>query len=275
MENLYLPDLAEIVAIRSETADTKTFALRFCDPRRWEAFDYRPGQFVEVSVFGVGEAPFCLASPRDGAESFDITVRNTGAVTRALHRLDGGEQLGVRGPLGNGFPLDQVKGRDILFVGGGIGLPPLRPLIWTMLAHRDQFGSITVLYGARTPADLVYKDELETWRARPDMEFMVTVDARDEDWKGNVGVVGTLFPKVSIQPSNTVAFVCGPPIMIRFVVKDLLDLGLAEDSIITTLERHMRCGVGKCNHCLVGDKYVCIDGPVFTYRQMKTMMDPG
>ena len=275
MENPYLPDLAELVSIRDETSDTKTFALRFGDPRRWATFDYRPGQFVEVSVFGVGEAPFCLASPRNGAESFDITVRNTGAVTRALHGLDRGEQLGVRGPLGNGFPFDQVKGRDILFVGGGIGLPPLRPLIWTMLAHRDQFSSVTVLYGARTPADLVYKDELERWRARPDMELMVTVDVPDQGWKDNVGVVGTLFPKVSIQPSSTVAFVCGPPIMIRFVVKDLLDLGLAEDSIITTLERHMRCGVGKCNHCLIGDKYVCIDGPVFTYRQMKTMMDPG
>jgi NAD(P)H-flavin reductase len=275
MENPYLPDLAEIVSIRDETPDTKTFALRFCDPGRWEAFDYRPGQFVEVSVFGAGEAPFCLASPRDGANSFEITVRSTGAVTAALHALTPGEQLGVRGPLGNGFPFDEMKGRDILFIGGGIGLPPLRPLIWETLAHRDEFRSVTVLYGARTPADLVYKHELEAWRARPDMEFMVTVDTPDEGWKDNVGVVGSLFPKARIQPSTTVAFVCGPPIMITFVVKDLLALGLPEDAIITTLERHMRCGVGKCNHCLIGDKYVCTDGPVFTYRQMKTMMNPG
>jgi len=275
MENPYLPDLAEIVSIRDETPDTKTLALRFCDPRRWESFDYRPGQFVEVSVFGVGEAPFCLASARDGAASFEITVRNTGSVTRALHDLQPSEQLGVRGPLGNGFPFDEVKGRDILFVGGGIGLPPLRPLIWTMLSHRADFGGMTVLYGARTPADLVYKEELASWEARPDMEFMVTVDVPDQGWKGNVGVVGSLFPKANVQPSRTVAFVCGPPIMIRFVVKDLLDLGLAEEAIVTTLERHMRCGVGKCNHCLIGDKYVCLDGPVFTYRQMKTMMDPG
>jgi NAD(P)H-flavin reductase len=275
MENPYLPDLAEISSIRDETPDTKTFTLRLCDRRRWESFDYRPGQFVEVSVFGVGEAPFCLASPRPGAEDFDITVRSTGGVTRALHLLGRGQQLGVRGPLGNGFPFDEVKGRDILFVGGGIGLPPLRPLISTMLAHRDEFRSITVLYGARTPADLVYKDELQRWRARPDMEFMATVDVPDESWKDNVGVVGSLFPRANIQPSSTVAFVCGPPIMIRFVVRDLLELGLTEDSIITTLERHMRCGVGKCNHCLIGDKYVCTDGPVFSYRQMKAMMDPG
>jgi len=275
VDNPYLPDLAEIVSLRDETPDTKTFALRFCDPRRWESFHHRPGQFVEVSVFGVGEAPFCLASPREGAEAFEITVRSTGAVTRALHALGRGQQLGVRGPLGNGFPFDEVKGRDILFIGGGIGLPPLRPLIWTMLNHRDQFRSVTVLYGARTPADLVYKDELTRWRARPDMDFLVTVDVPDESWKDNVGVVGSLFPRVSLQPERAVAFVCGPPIMIKFVVKDLLDLGLAEDSIITTLERHMRCGVGKCNHCLIGDKYVCMDGPVFSYRQMKTMMDPG
>jgi NAD(P)H-flavin reductase len=275
MENPYLPDVVEVAAVRDETPDTKTFALRFCAPRRWESFEYRPGQFVEVSVFGVGEAPFCLASPREGADSFDITVRSTGAVTRALHALGPGEQLGVRGPLGNGFPFDEVKGRDILFVGGGIGLPPLRPLIRKVLAHRDQFGSVTVLYGARTPGDLVYKDELAQWRARPDMEFLVTVDVPDETWKDNVGVVGSLFPKANLRPNSTVAFVCGPPIMIKFVVSDLLDLGLTEEAIITTLERQMRCGVGKCNHCLIGDKYVCMDGPVFSYRQMKTMMDPG
>jgi len=275
MENPYLPDLVEIASVRDETPDTKTFALRFCEPRRWESFAYRPGQFVEVSVFGVGEAPFCLASPREGADGFDITVRSTGAVTRALHALGPGEQLGVRGPLGNGFPFDEIKGRDILFVGGGIGLPPLRPLLRKVLAHRDQFGNVTVLYGARTPGDLVYKDELEQWRARPDMEFLVTVDVPDEAWKDNVGVVGSLFPKANLQPKSTVAFVCGPPIMIRFVVSDLLDLGLTEEAIITTLERQMRCGVGKCNHCLIGDKYVCMDGPVFSYRQMKTMMDPG
>ena len=275
MENIYLPDLVDIAEVRDETPDTKTFALRFLDPARWDAFQYRPGQFVEVSVFGVGEAPFCLASPRDGAATFEITVRSTGSVTRAMHELQPGAQLGVRGPLGNGFPFEEVAGKDILFVGGGIGLPPLRPLIKEMLARREQFGDITVLYGARTPTDLVYKEELEGWRARSDMQFLVTVDVPDESWKGNVGVVGSLFPKAGIKPSTTVAFICGPPIMIRFVANDLVALGMAEDRIITTLERHMRCGVGKCNHCLIGDKYVCLDGPVFTYRQMRSMMDPG
>lgn len=275
MENVYLPDLVEIETIRDETYDTKSFRLRFLDPARWEAFQYRPGQFVEVSVFGMGEAPFCLASPRDGADSFEITVRSTGSVTEAMHALGVGDQLGVRGPLGNGFPFDEVKGRDILFVGGGIGLPPLRPLIWEVLGSREDFAKVTVLYGARTPADLVYRDDLERWRARDDVQFMVTVDVGDETWTDNVGVVGTLLAKAEIDPQATVTFVCGPPIMIRFVVRDLLSMGLGEEDIYTTLERHMRCGVGKCNHCLIGDKYVCKDGPVFSYRQMKTMMDPG
>jgi sulfhydrogenase subunit gamma (sulfur reductase) len=275
VDNIYLPDLVEIAAVREETSDTRTFALRFLDGEAWERFRYRPGQFVEVSVFGVGEAPFCLASPRDGAETFEITARRTGEVTEALHALKVGDRLGVRGPLGNGFPLDEVTGRDILFVGGGIGLPPLRPLIWEVLGRREEFSKVTVLYGARTPADLVYKDELARWAARDDLGFMVTVDTPDKQWTGNVGVVGLLFPKADIDPAGTAAFICGPPIMIHFVTQDLLKLGLAEDSIITTLERHMRCGVGKCNHCLIGDKYVCTDGPVFSYRQMKTMMNPG
>lgn len=275
MENIYLPDLAKIADVRDETYDTKTFRLQFQDPGRWQAFGYHPGQFVEVSVFGVGEAPFCLASPRDGADGFEITVRRTGALTDALHGLGAGDQVGIRGPLGNGFPVAEVKGRDILFVGGGIGLPPLRPLIWEMLGARDEFGRITVLYGARTPADLVYKDELEKWRGRDDMQLLVTVDTANDSWTGHVGVVGSLFAQVEIAPGKTAAFVCGPPIMIQFVTADLLKMGLAEESIYTTLERHMRCGVGKCNHCLIGDKYVCTDGPVFSYRQMKTMMDPG
>ena len=275
MGNAFLPDLAQIANIRDETRDTKTFALRFVDPARWEAFQYRPGQFAEVSVFGVGEAPFCLASPRDGADAFEITVRAVGAVTEALHALRTGDVVGVRGPLGNGFPFNEVKGKDLLFVAGGIGLPPLRPLIWQVLVEQASFHSIRVLYGARTPSDLVYRDDLERWRGRDDMQLLVTVDVAGEGWTGNVGVVSTLFSKIRIDAPATIAFVCGPPVMIRFVTRDLLNLGLAEESIITTLERHMRCGVGKCNHCLIGDKYVCTDGPVFTYRQIKSMMEPA
>jgi len=274
-ENIFLPHLAQIAAIHPETGDTNTFTLRMCDPQVRREFTWRPGQFVEASVFGAGEAPFGFASSRLEGEDFRITVRAVGEMTRALHALAVGDQVGVRGPFGNGFPLQEVRGRDLLFVGGGIGLPPLRPLLVEALAERDKFGEITLCYGARTPADLVYKEELAEWRRRKDMNFLVTVDVPDEQWKEHVGVVGSLFSKLRIQPQRSAAFVCGPPIMIRFVVQDLLKMGLEEESIITTLERHMRCGVGKCNHCLIGDKYVCLDGPVFNYRQMKALLEPA
>ncbi len=274
-DNILLPHLAEITAIRPETVDTNTFTLRLCDPASREQFTWRPGQFVELSVFGAGEAPFGFASSRGEKSDFEVTIRSTGELTRALHSLSVGDQVGVRGPFGNGFSLAEAAGRDLLIVGGGIGLPPLRPLLMEALAERAKFGQITVCYGARTPADLVYKPELEQWRNRQDMNFLLTVDVPDEAWRDHVGVVGSLFAEAKINPQNTAAFVCGPPIMIRFVVQDFLKMGLPEEWIISTLERHMRCGVGKCNHCLVGDKYVCLDGPVFNYRQMKALLEPA
>jgi len=274
-ENIFLPHLAEIVSIQPETGDTSTFALRMCDPEARGRFTWKPGQFVEISVFGAGEAPFGFASSRVEGEDFKITVRSTGEMTRALHALSIGDQVGVRGPCGNGFSLDEAEGRDLLVIGGGIGLPPLRPLLMEALAQKQKFGKIRLLYGARTPADLVYKPELAQWKTRSDMDFLVTVDVPDDNWKENVGVVGSLFQKIKIDPQKTAAYVCGPPIMIRFVVQDLVKLGLEEEWIITTLERHMRCGVGKCNHCLIGDKYVCLDGPVFNYRQIRALMEPA
>ena len=271
MKNIYLPDIAEILSIREETPDTKTFALRFRDPRLQEAFHYEPGQFAEVSVFGAGEAPFCLASSPTRNGRFEITVREVGEVTRAMHELKPGDELGVRAPLGNRFPFEEVFGKHILFIGGGIGLPPLRSLIWKMLDNRDRFGEITILYGARTPTDLVYKQELKEWEGRKDVKFLVTVDRAEPGWKGRVGMVPTLFPEAGIKPEGTVAFICGPPVMIRFVIQDLLNLGFSDEAIVSTLERMMKCGVGKCNHCCIGEKYVCRDGPVFSYRQMRAL----
>jgi NAD(P)H-flavin reductase len=273
-DNIFLPHLAEITAIRPETGDTSTFSLRISDPQVRKEFAWKPGQFVEVSVFGSGEAPFGFASSRIEGEDFNITVRSTGEMTRALHALPIGSQVGVRGPCGNGFSPEEAAGRDILIIAGGIGLPPLRPLLMETLANKVKFGKITLLYGARTPGDLVYKPELEQWKTRQDLEFLVTVDVADDGWKENVGVVGSLFSKIKVEPAKTAAYVCGPPIMIRFVVQDLVRMGLEEEWIITTLERHMRCGVGKCNHCLIGDKYVCMDGPVFNFKQIKGLMEP-
>lgn len=273
MDDLFLPHLVSIAALRDETPDTKTFALSFQDPGTAREFVFSPGQFLELSVFGIGEAPFCFASSPTRRESVEITVRRTGVLTDTLHRLGRGETLGLRGPRGNGFDLTAAEGRDLLFIGGGIGLPPLRGLIWNVLDERPRFGRVCILYGARTPTDLVYKDELELWGARRDVELHVTVDRAEPGWTGNVGMVPILFNQIELRPSSTLAYVCGPPVMITFVVQDLLMRGFPEDSIISTLERTMQCGVGKCNHCAIGHRYVCRDGPVFTYRQIKELVE--
>jgi sulfhydrogenase subunit gamma (sulfur reductase) len=268
MDNIYLPNFARVKGIEDETYDTKTFELEFVDPEVKKNFGFKSGQFLEVSVPGVGEAPFGLASNPNWPETFRFTVRAVGAVTRALHQLSAGDVVGVRGPFGNGFPFDEVKGKNILFVAGGIGLPPLRSLIEPMLDSRKDFGDFQILYGARTSADLVYKERLREWEVMKEIRFMVTVDVGDPSWSGNVGVVTTIFPKANIVSANTVTFVCGPPIMIRFVILELLGLGFAPENIISTLERYMKCGVGKCGHCAIGHKYVCLDGPVFSYKEM-------
>ncbi len=271
MDDLFLPRVARIELVRDETPDTKTFGLTLRDDG--EALRFLPGQFLELSVFGFGEAPFCFASSPTRPELLEVTVRRTGQLTNALHTLRVGDEVGVRGPCGNGFDLAAAAGKDLLFVGGGIGLPPLRGLIWNVLDERERFGRVTILYGARTPTDLVYKDELAEWGERGDVEVLVTVDRAADGWTGNVGMVPTLFDKTELTPSSTLAYVCGPPVMITFVIQDLLMRRFGEDSIISTLERTMQCGVGKCNHCAIGHRYVCRDGPVFTYRQIKELVE--
>ncbi|MBN2357280.1 FAD/NAD(P)-binding protein [candidate division KSB1 bacterium] len=271
MENLYLPQLSIIDKIVDETSDTKTFTIHFADREYNKKFRFKSGQFVEASVFGVGEAPFGFASNPNRHGSFDITVRAVGAVTRAMHDMKKGDVLGIRAPLGNSFPLKEVKGLDILIVAGGIGLPPLKSLIDPILDARKDFGRFIILYGARTPADRVYKPILEQWSKRKDITLLQTVDNPDDGWSEHVGVVTTLFEKIKLDVKRTVAYTCGPPIMIRFVIQDLLGMGFPEDRIISTLERYMKCGVGKCGHCAIGHKYICVDGPVFSYQQIKRL----
>ena len=268
MSNIYLPNLARIVKIEDETYDTKTFEFELADPKAKQAFKFRPGQFLEISVPGVGEGPFGLASNPNRPETFRVTLRAVGAVTRALHAKKAGDQVGIRGPFGNGFPFDEYKGKNIIFVGGGIGLPPLRSLIEPMLDARSAFKDFLILYGARTPADQVYQDRLKEWEKMSEIRFGMTVDVGDANWKGNVGVVTTLFPKCNLIVENTVVFVCGPPIMIRFAIMELSKLGFKPENIVSTLERYMKCGVGKCGHCAIGHKYVCVDGPVFNYKEI-------
>ncbi len=272
--NIHLPYLATVTGIRSECSDTKTFDVRIKDPKEAKLFVSRPGQFVEASVFGAGEAPFGLTtSPREpGVMTF--TIRACGRVTDAFHKLAVGDEVGIKGPLGNSF-LDKIdsRGKDVLVIGGGIGLPPLRSMIHYILDRRADYRDFTIIYGARTPELQMYKGELAQWAKRPDLTLLQTVDVADPGWKGYVGVVTTLFNKLKLDIPNTVVYTCGPPIMIKFAIVELVKLGLPDKQIVSTLERYMKCGVGKCGHCCIGHKYVCTEGPVFDYGEIKGLAE--
>jgi len=264
----YQPTMAEMVKIEQLTETEKLFTLHLKDGRD---LGHRAGQFVEVSVFGVGEAPISVTSSPTRNGTFELCVRRVGDVTGALHRMKPGATVGIRGPYGNGFPLEQMRGKDLLFAPGGIGLPPLRSVINQVLDERESFGRVIILYGARNPSELLFKDELAQWEARDDVEFHVTVDRGDESWTGNVGVITTLFPKITINPRNTVAMTVGPPVMYRFVLMELLSKGVQDGRIFLSLERRMKCGLGKCGHCQINNVYVCQKGPVFSYAQLKEL----
>jgi sulfhydrogenase subunit gamma (sulfur reductase) len=272
-ENVYLPKVAVLDRAVDEIAEVKTFYWHFEDPAEQRAFTrFRPGQFVQVSLFGVGEFPTSLPPSPTEDETF-FTVRQVGSCTSALHQLKPGDKFGVRGPYGNGFPMEEYYGKNLVFVAGGIGLIPLRSVIVNALHHRDQYQRIQIFHGAKTPKGLMYGRKLHEWERTPGVECHLTVDRSADGWTGNVGVVGSLFkkPDVRIPVENTIAFVCGPPIMFRFVINDLLGMGFQERNIVSTLERYMKCGVGKCGHCCIGVAYVCVDGPVFTYEQIKKL----
>lgn len=272
MENPFLPNPASIENIKdlASNGDTKLFRIKFKDENVQKKFTFKPGQFVEISVLGIGEAPISICSNPQIKNYFELCIKNVGSVTSALHNMKIGDSIHIRGPYGNGFPFNEVKGKEILFVAGGIGLAPLRGLITQMLANNNDFKKILVLYGARTPGDIIFKEELVEWGKN--VEVRTTVDKGDEKWDGNVGVVGALLPKTKVSVES-VAFVCGPPIMLKFVIKDLIKLGFNYNNIITTLERKMQCGIGKCGHCNIGSKYVCIDGPVFTFEELEKIPD--
>jgi len=272
-DNIYLPAIATITEVRQETPDINTFVVAFDEPKLRESFTYLPGQFVEVSVFGIGECPIGIASSPTWKEFIELCVRAVGTVTNAIHDLDVGDKLGVRGPLGNSWPTKEIEGKDVLFIGGGIGLPPLRSLIQYVLDNRERYGAVEIIYGARSPQDLVYKLELKEWDERPDVDLYVTVDVGDETWDGPVGFVPPFLREINPSPENKVTFTCGPPIMIKLVVEALEEMGYADANIITTLEMKMKCGVGKCGRCNIGDLYICRDGPVFSFEQLRLL--PG
>lgn len=273
MENIYKPYLMEIKEIIEETSDTTTFRLAFKDGSIGEKFDFKAGQFAEYSVFGEGECTFCIASSPTRKEFIECSFKKAGKVTTALDRLNVGDTIGFRGPYGNYFPIDEMKGSNVVFISGGIGLAPVRCVIDNVLDLRADFKDITIIYGARSVDDLVYKDKLEDWKKMPDVKTIVTVDPGGEtpDWKGEVGFVPSIVEKAAPKAENTYAVVCGPPIMIKYTIPVLLKLGFDEKKIVTTLENRMKCGLGKCGRCNVGNVYVCKDGPVFTYEQMKEL----
>jgi len=270
MENTYLPYKMYIEKVVEEAPLVRTYRLKFTNPDDAKKFHFKAGQFGEFSIFGEGESTFCIASSPTRKDYIECTFRVAGRVTIALANCEEGDTIGFRGPYGNTFPLDDWKGKNILFIAGGIGLPPLRCVIWNCLDLRENFGDITVLYGARSAQDLVYKHELEEWSSRDDIKLITTVDPGGEspDWKGEVGFVPTILKKANHKAENSIAIVCGPPIMIKLTLPVLFELGFDEDSIFTTLENRMKCGVGKCGHCAVGPYYVCKDGPVLSYKQL-------
>ena len=271
--NLYQPYLMRIEEITDETPDVRTYKLKFKDPKVAESFNFAAGQFGEYSVFGEGESTFCIASPPTRRDYIECSVKSVGKVTQALRRLDVGATLGFRGPYGNSFPIEQMKGRSIVFIAGGIGLAPVRSLIWNVLDLRDLFKDVTIVYGARKVADLVYKRELAEWAQRTDAKLFQAVDpgGQTPDWKGDVALVPVLLEKAAPKADDAFAVVCGPPIMIKFTLPVLTKLGFPDDRIYTTLENRMKCGIGKCGRCNVGPVYVCKDGPVFTLAQMKQL----
>jgi len=264
-QSLYLPELATISKVSPLTATEKFFEIRFNSGKE---LGHKPGQFVEVSLFGIGEAPISISSSPTKKGSFDLAVRKVGNVTGAMHNLEAGAQIGIRGPFGTNFPYEETRGKDLLFVAGGIGLVPARSFINYVLDRRLDYNKVTILFGARTPKEQLFVNELAAWRKKKDIEYHETVDRGDETWTGNVGVITTLFPKITIDPKNTFCIVVGPPVMYRFVIKEALDKHIPAHHIFVSLERRMKCGVGKCGHCQINGMYCCKDGPVFNYSNI-------
>ena len=269
MENKspYLPKIVKIKKVKQETEDIKTFTLDYKPI-------FKPGQFFEIGINGIGEAPFTAASA--SKKHFQASIKRTGKLTEAIHQLKAGDKLTIRGPYGNSFPIEKIKGKNMLFIGGGIGLPPLHSLIRTVLENRGRYGKITVFYGARDEAQIVSREELKNiWPKMKNFRVVVCVDFKKNkgEWPHNVGLVTGIMEKELKHPftrnKNTIVFVCGPPIMIKAVIQKLLEHGFKEENIILTLERLMKCGFGKCGHCNVGEKYICLDGPVFSYKEIK------
>jgi sulfhydrogenase subunit gamma (sulfur reductase) len=255
-----VPRPAVIKHIINESRDVKSFVIEMQEGRVMHAV---PGQFVEVSVQGMGEATFAVSRLIQKKKQFIVSVKRLGHLTKMLHRSAEGNIIGVRGPYGNNFPLDEWQGKDVMIIGGGIGLAPLRPVIDHILAHRSDYGHLDIIFGARSPEDILFKEDLEKWQKAKDIVLYTAIDIPHEGWEGRVGLIPAVVRDVNIKPDDRIAVICGPPVMIRFTVAAMKDLGWPEHSIYTTLEMKMQCGIGQCGRCNIGEKFICKDGPVF------------
>jgi len=272
--NPYKPDIATVLEAIQETPNIKTLRVKLDDPERMAAFTFKAGQVGQLSAFGAGEATFVINSPPTRMEYLQFSILRAGEVTTRLHQVAAGEKIGIRAPLGNAFPVDELRGKNILLIGGGIGMAPLRTLLLYLLDKRKDYGTITLLYGARSPEDLAFKYDIPGWLERSDMSAALTVDAtNDPEWKHRVGLIPNVLLEMAPSVSDTAAVTCGPPIMIKFTLEALKKLGFNDENIITTLERRMKCGIGICGRCNIGGSYVCVDGPVYTYAQLRGLPD--
>jgi NAD(P)H-flavin reductase len=263
-----LPRTAVITGIRRETSDTATYSLAFASPAVAERYRFLPGQFNMLCLSGIGEVAISISSDPGRPETLLHTIREAGNVTSAIARLRKGDLIGVRGPYGSAWPVEKAEGNDLIFVSGGIGLAPLRPAIYHVARHRERYGQVTILAGARSPADLLYPDEYDAWRER-DIDVVVTVDRADDGWRGHVGVVPMMFYKLRPDPRRTVVFSCGPEIMMRFVIYEALARRIPKESIYLSLERNMKCAVGFCGHCQYGPFFLCKEGPVLSFDRVE------
>jgi sulfhydrogenase subunit gamma (sulfur reductase) len=267
-KQLYNPIISKILNVDVLTDTEKRFEIILPENK---ALGHKPGQFVEVSIFGFGEAPISICSSPTKSPGFDLTVRKTGRLTDKMHLMEKGQELGIRGPFGNGFDVEPFQKKDMLFVCGGIGLAPLKSLIDYTIAKREDFGRIIIAYGTKNPSEILFKEDIMVWQNQDDIEFYMTVDRPDDDWKGNVGVITTLIPPLKIDNNNTIATVVGPPIMYKFVMLALKGKRIPDENIYLSLERRMKCGVGKCGHCQINNSYVCQEGPVYPYPRVKQL----
>lgn len=267
-KKLYNPTLSKIVKVEELTSLEKRFEIILPEDR---PLGHKPGQFVEVSIFGFGEAPISICSSPTKSPGFELTVRNAGRVTDKMHNLEEGSQIGIRGPFGNGFDVEKFVKHDMLFICGGIGLAPLKSLIDYTIAKQEDFGRIIILYGTKSPQEILFKQDIEAWKSNSDIEFHMAVDRPDDNWKGNVGVITTLIPPVELDIEKTIATIVGPPVMYKYVIMSLKGKRIPDENIYLSLERRMKCGVGKCGHCQINGSYVCQDGPVYHYPEAKRL----